>query len=698
VERGVYFQAWFPRQHNYHPARPPRRLRMIDDLVEYRATMLVWAALGGGSISLPYLEREAWGAIDPRFRMYGFVNDAEFVAACQERGIKVFGTVFSCQGWEFPAELSEDGTEFLALNEERGVRPAGWAGLREFTQDALPGVWKPFAAYFPDGLVNSDGEPVRDLMEECCSRSIEGAPLHARWLECPDRRHVCHYMDRNNPVWLEYLEAIVRVQIDAGVAGVQFDETDTPIGALQYGGCFCKDCMKGFAAHLRRLPPEQRPPELAGQDLDTFHYGNWLAARDLDLSRAGTEAPLFWDYVDFQCLALRDTFAELTDYTREYARSRGRQVLVTGNFYNAYPYYDALMPSVDILVTEMRITGHRQPAWYRYAAGMAGGKPVVVVENPYGGIVPELVEELGRGRGHDRVRLSLYEGAAMGVDVTVPYGAWMGSVIEDAYYAPHELAVEVQAFRAEAEPLSPPATDHELAVLFPVASNLRELIARDTFGHLATHPPARDVIPFWEAAGLLAESGVPLDVVVLHDGFTREDDFSAAAVRRYRTLVAAGCHTLTARQLAGLAGYLEQGGELAVYGAFAENLPTEREPILAHAGTRRVATAGVERLVGRPPQVVVPAGLDLATTVRALEDGSAAVHLVNYAYDAERDAVGVAHDCTLRVRLAAPHARAVLHRPGHEPADLRVARDGDVHTCTLDRLETYAIVHFRRGP
>jgi len=104
VERGVYFQAWFPRQHNYHPARPPRRLKMIDDLVDYRATMLVWAALGGGSIALPYLELEAWGGIDPRFRMHGFVNDSEFIAACQARGIKVFGTVFSCQGWEFPAE------------------------------------------------------------------------------------------------------------------------------------------------------------------------------------------------------------------------------------------------------------------------------------------------------------------------------------------------------------------------------------------------------------------------------------------------------------------------------------------------------------------------------------------------------------------------------------------------------------------
>ena len=46
MERGVYFDAWFPRQHCYHPSLPPRRLRMLDDLADYHATTLVWAALG----------------------------------------------------------------------------------------------------------------------------------------------------------------------------------------------------------------------------------------------------------------------------------------------------------------------------------------------------------------------------------------------------------------------------------------------------------------------------------------------------------------------------------------------------------------------------------------------------------------------------------------------------------------------------
>ena len=43
----------------------------------------------------------------------------------------------------------------------------------------------------------------------------------------------------------------------------------------------------------------------------------------------------------------------------------------------------------------MRNTTYRQPDWYRYVAAFAGDKDVVVVENPYGGVVPELIEALG---------------------------------------------------------------------------------------------------------------------------------------------------------------------------------------------------------------------------------------------------------------------------------------------------------------
>src|SRR4028119_2115963 len=65
MQRGVYFDAWFPRQHCYHPSLPPRRLRMLDDLVDYRATTLVWAALGGGALPAADPGRAAAGREPP---------------------------------------------------------------------------------------------------------------------------------------------------------------------------------------------------------------------------------------------------------------------------------------------------------------------------------------------------------------------------------------------------------------------------------------------------------------------------------------------------------------------------------------------------------------------------------------------------------------------------------------------------------
>jgi hypothetical protein len=81
-------------------------------------------------------------------------------------------------------------------------------------------------------------------------------------------------MDRNNPVWREYLKAVIRIQVDAGVAGVQLDESETPMGAMR---CFCRDCMAQFRAYLQRAAPGD--PQLASLDLNTFDYRAFLLER-----------------------------------------------------------------------------------------------------------------------------------------------------------------------------------------------------------------------------------------------------------------------------------------------------------------------------------------------------------------------------------------------------------------------------------
>jgi hypothetical protein len=677
----VYFDAWFPWQHNYHPSFPPRRLRMIEHLEDYRATMLVWAALGGGNIALPYLEEEASGPVPARYRVYGFVNDAEFIQECGRRGIKVFGVVFQ-HAWEYPVELNAAEDEVLALNETRQAGRRDWLGIREFWQDRYPKLWPPRSKYFPEPVVNAWGEPVDDILEECAQRDIHGAPCHALWIECSDREHWNYMMDRNNPVWREYLKAIVRLQVDAGVQGIHFDEAEVPITSLQYGGCFCRTCLEGFRSYLIELPTDERPSDLEGEDLSTFHYGEFLLARGHDFKSNREQAPLFFDYLRFQRRNIARYFAELADYVREYAAQAGREVLVSGNFFHLFDHYYALEPKVDVIVTEMRNTTYRQPDWYRYAAGFAAGKPLVVVENPYGGVVPEMVEALKRGAGVDRFRQSLLEAAALGANMSVPYGAWMGSEIQDAFYAPHDVATEIQSFLADHEELFAPDTLHEVGVVFSIESNYRALAAREVMADNRTNELPEGEVPFGVVCAKLSDATQPYDVVFFPEGDLRQDSITREDLGRYRTLVLPDCSYLTAPQVEALSGYLDGGGRAVIVGAFAENLSEkQREALRSHAGaTTTDPLAFTESALDGGPQVRVEAGVtDLACTIRRVDD-RAALHWIRYDHDDDADRVPVLDELRLSVRLPFHPRSAEALAPSGSPTvsiedDVLVIRD-----------------------
>ena len=661
----MYFDAWFPGQHNYHPSFPPRRLKMVDHLVDYRATMLVWSALGGGNISLPYLEEEAFGEVPARYRVYGFVNDREFIQACDDRGIKVFGVVFE-HAWEYPVELDEQESRVLALNETRGAGTRGWLGMREFWQHRYPNLWPPREKYFPERVVDADGREVDDILEECAQRDIHGNPLHALWIECPDLDHWNYMMDRNNPVWREYLKAIVRLQIDAGVHGVHFDEAEVPLTSLQYGGCFCDTCMRGFREYLGGLAREERPAELEGVDLETFHYGAWLLEQGFDFRSNYANTPLFSEYIRFQQGNIRTYFAELADYAREYAATTGRRVLVSGNFFNLFEHYYAIEPFVDVIVTEMRNTLWRQPEWYRYAAGFARDKPLVVVENPYGGVVPGLVESLKRGRAYDRFRQSLFEAAALGANMSVPYGAWMGSVVEDAFYAPHDLATEIQTFIADHEDLyGRDPTWAEVGVVYGITSNMRtraeiELPSDNRENVL----PEADVLAFDQVGRALAAAAQPYDVLLFPDGELRPDTLERSDLAAYRTLVVPSCERLTRRQADLLEGFADDGGRLVVLGELGSNLGARMEALVRRDGVVQGEPFGfsLEMLSDGPQVEVVEGSTDLAMSLQRI-DGGAAMHLIRYDYDETLDRVPIVDRLVLDVRLPFDAGVVEAHSP-----------------------------------
>ncbi len=672
MELGVYFDAWYKHNHCYHPSLPLRSRQMIEDLESYHATVLAWAGLGGGSISLPYLAHEAFGPVDPRMQLYGFMNDSEFVAECSRRGIRLFGVVFEVQGWEFPAVFDEEG-KIKRLNLlAQETEGHGWYGLREFSRDTCPAAFPTsLKDYYPDGIRDEDGNLVEDLLEACCTRDRFGAPIHARWVEVKGHREEAYQMCRNNPVWREYLKKVMELQIDAGVPGIQLDECELPMTSISSGGCFCASCMKQFSRWLKERKTEGKlPPELEGVDLDTFHYGKYLKDRGCSYPEG---APLYRVYWEFQVRQVRKYFGELADHARAYAKEKyGRTLEISGNFFNMQPAYYPIENKVDLVITEMEHTLFRQPCYYRYCAGFAAGKPVIVAENPYGGIVPRMLEMLDRGKGYDLYRIFLLEASMYGCNMSVPYGGWMGNTIKDSFWPPREVTAEVQDFLYEHASCFPRTRSRGAAVLYGYASyswrdsskgsgaNGMQDSFRDLMDATAAQwlDPESKPVPFWDFIRAMSAQNAQYDVVMLPDGDLRADDLPPDALEGYPLVIVPDCFTLTERQQSMLKAYAKGGGKVLAAGRLAEG--TDLAQALDQTGNAVFVSleGGQDAYVKRfmkafealyGPVAPVECRAEKAGVQRYDADGKTWIHVMNYRYDESQDQV-LPFDC-LRVRV-----------------------------------------------
>jgi hypothetical protein len=259
--------------------------------------------------------------------------------------------------------------------------------------------------------------------------------------------------------------------------------------------------------------------------------------------------------------------------------------------------------------------------------------------------------------------MSLYEAAALGVNMSVPYGSWMGSVIQDAFYAPHELCVEIQSFLAGHERLYSRATYSEVGVVYSVRSHSELMSRRDAFADNRTNVSGEVRVPFLDACRALSDARQPYDVVFFPEGELRADALTLADVRHYRTLVLAGCHDLTDAQAALLREYAAAGG--------------------------RIVEAA--EAVDSPQVVVDRAAADFAICVQRVAAG-AAVHLVRYDYDEAADAVPPLARLELSVRLPETFSTATAFSPaGDLGVTLSDGEDG-LHRLSLTDVPLYGVV------
>jgi hypothetical protein len=388
----------------------------------------------------------------------------------------------------------------------------------------------------------------------------------------------------------------------------------------------------------------------------------------------------------FQRQAIVAYFAELADHVKEYGRSKGRDVLVSGNLYYLSPHFYPFEPKTDILITEMNQTSYRQPVWCRYAAGFARGKPVVVVENPFGGVGPELLPKLQRGEAYDLFRMMQYEAAALGINMSVPYGAWMGAVIEDSFWAPHDVIVEIQDFIADHEDLYSTETLSETAVAFSAQSSHDWL---EQHGWKVPHP-------FWTVGEELVSRHQPFDVVMLPDGVLREDVIGADDLARYKTVILPECSFLTRPQTTAIHCHLERGGRVIAIGELGRNLDPAELAALDHPRLVRATELHVEDL-WFGPQVRIEPSVDLAINVCRLGEREAAVHLIRYDYDEERDEVPVIPRMAIELRLSRPFRTPTAYSPtGEVGVRLTFSRDvREVHLLELEDVPLYCVIRLQ---
>jgi hypothetical protein len=288
--------------------------------------------------------------------------------------------------------------------------------------------------------------------------------------------------------------------------------------------------------------------------------------------------------------------------------------------------------------------------------------------------------------------MSLYEAAALGANMSVPYGAWLGSIEQDAFYPPHELCIEIQDFLADNEPLFSRQTCNEVAVVYSIESEFQRAARRD---HVANDPlnlATGGTIPFWTVCDALCNATQPYDVLFFPDGDLRKDALRKSDLAQYRTVILPDCSVLTFDQARLLHDLLAAGTRLLVLGELGTNLPPELlEPILDHAGTRRVPvgpTIAVENLL-EDPQVRVTPGGDLMINVQRVA-GGAAVHLIRYDFDPEQDLTPLLPELSVELRLPRQFGSVSLHSPRGEMSG-SLESQGLLHRISLRNVPLYGV-------
>ncbi|MBM4088828.1 MAG: hypothetical protein FJ276_05265 [Planctomycetes bacterium] len=511
------------------------------------------------------------------------------------------------------------------------------AGVRFF---GSVGMVTEFASYyrrFPDSY------------EDGLCRNVDGQPVKVPWLTDHEHDGVPFWWCcTQQPQFRQYLKERVVETVKAGADGVHIDDHLGTAGGLWLGTCLCQRCVEGFRAHLKTLPNEALRKH-GIENADTYDYRDalrqWRSTSGSTPNRSVQQHPLWNEWCVYQGRAAAAFMMELRALA---ASTAGRPVPIGANAGLLWPRHLADYRALDLFSAE---TDHHAAERRFSDDPLFAYRLAEAVERPYsatasGGDWAFVKEHEVPGQVRGWIALSY----AAGQCFMAPHRQWCYTPEKGThwYSGPAEKFAPLYRFvRAHSDWFDGYTTYADVAVVMPHRSYLK------------------DSRRWVQMGNRLAEANVSYRLLLAGDELVD--------------------HPLSAEMV--------QACPVLLIPERDEFLPADRELLERETAGRRVF-ASVSELLSDVKPAVQSTPSDVVRVLPRVGQGSAVVHLLNYAYDAARDDVQALDDVQVRLDLDAlgvpKAAGCTLLAPDAPPQSLSVV-DGVV---SVPKLHLWALLKF----
>ena len=534
---------------------------------------------------------------------------------------------------------------------------AGGAGAKHVEEAHAKGVrlFSTSVGFLTESSRVIDFSP--DFLDAAC-RNLEGQPFVVPWLwDMKHKGQRAWWWCTNSPLYRKYLAMRLAEVVRSRADGLHIDDYRGSSGAVTWlSACFCRHCMAAFRDYLRKAVPKEKLAGLGIRDLDTFDYRQFLLERGVkpqDYLNRRASLPLAAEFLDFQVKA--DT-AFVADYRRQAEALAGRPLALCVNSGLEDAQSLAIAPQLSYFCCEVeQAAASRAISMHPvYVYKLADGLDRPVAATASGWDWAYVAEHKLPGLVRTWIALSY----ACGQNFMAPHHQWCYTTEKGTHWydGPAEQYTWLYQFvRQNARLLDGYEAVAPVAVVYDNA---------------ARRQGRGDIQPICAA---LAERNVPFTVIVAGDDWLdyRLDPHRLAG---FKTVI-------VTKDLA-----LDDGQRKLLDKVKAEH--------------RLLVCSGPQQADALAPRWVRVEGTDkLLVVLRVRPDDSAAplaIHLLNRAYDKQKDAVTPLKEFRLRLRQDLLGTRtfntARLHSPRAGSVPLKVQSDGENTVITIPGMDFWSIV------